>query len=90
MLAAKTILYMEPQHLVKEMTIEVHHQEVINNLKSIITSTQSVLDAFYADQLEYKNAEDSMNYIRLCSQRVQLHMKNCLDSSCKYNTPELD
>lgn len=81
---------MEPQHLVKEMTIEVHHQEVINNLKSIITSTQSVLDAFYADQLEYKNAEDSMNYIRLCTQKVQWHALNSLDSSCKEEKYKLD
>ena len=76
--------------MIKGIIKDDHHQEVINNFKSIITSAQNNLDAFYADQLEYKNAEDSMNYIRLCSQRVQLHMKNCLDSSCKYNTPELD
>jgi len=65
------------------MTKEEHKQEVIKHLKLIQTSVQNTLDAFYADQLEYKNAEDSMNYIRFCTQNVQFHIKNCIEIPCE-------
>ena len=61
------------------MNTEEHKQEVISNLKKIISTAQNNIDALYADQLEYKHAEDGMNYIRLCTQKVQLHLKMHLD-----------
>lgn len=56
--------------------MNTHTDATIANLKNIINSAQNCLDALYADQLRYKDAENSMNYIRLCSQKVQLHMKD--------------
>jgi hypothetical protein len=61
------------------MQTEEHKQKIINNLKQIISTAQNNIDALYADQLEYKHAEDGMNYIRLCTQKVQWHFKMQLD-----------
>lgn len=57
------------------MINEKNQQEVTNNLKSIITAAQNCLDAFYSDQFGVKEAEVSMNYIRLCTQKVQYFIR---------------
>lgn len=65
------------------MNPQEHNQQVIEQLKQIITTAQNNLDALYADQLEYKELENSMNYIRLCSQRAQYHFGYFKDPSCE-------
>jgi hypothetical protein len=56
--------------------MNTHTNDAIASLKNIIDTAQNCVDALYADQFKYKDSENSMNYIRLCSQKVQLHMKN--------------
>ena len=63
------------------MTNQTPQEEIINNLKEIKKTTENCLDAFYSDQLLEKQAEDSMNYVRLCTQRVQYFFK-ILNESC--------
>lgn len=65
------------------MNPQEHNQQVIEQLKQIITTSQNNLDALYADQLEPKDLENSMNYIRLCSQRAQYHFGYFKDPSCE-------
>lgn len=67
-----------------------HKLELVSDLKTIITTAQNNLDAFQADQLEYKHLENGMNYIRLCTQSAQMHAKNCLDSSCEEYVPKIE
>ena len=56
--------------------MNTHYEATVAALKAIIDSAQNCLDALYSDQFKYKHAEDSMNYIRITTQKVQLHMKD--------------
>jgi hypothetical protein len=66
------------------MKTQEHNQTTIDQLKQIIITAQNNLDALYADQLEYKHLETSMNYIRLCTQKAQYHFKYSTDPSCEH------
>jgi hypothetical protein len=57
------------------MINEKNQQEVIDNLKAIASAAQNCLDALYSDQFSVKEAEVSMNYIRLCTQKVQYFIR---------------
>jgi len=64
-----------------------HKKELLNSLKSIIETAQNNMDELYIDDIfishiSYKQVEISMNYIRVCTQKVQYHMKNYTDSPC--------
>jgi hypothetical protein len=66
------------------MNKEEHKKEALNNLKEIIKTTQNNIDAMLDDDfcvslLSYKGTENSMNYIRLLTQKVQLNMMKYRD-----------
>jgi len=66
------------------MNKEEHKKEALNNLKEIIKTAQNNIDAMLDDDfcvylLSYKGTENSMNYIRLLTQKVQLSMMKYRD-----------
>ena len=66
------------------MNKEEHKKEALNNLKEIIKAAQNNIDAMLDDDfcvylLSYKGTENSMNYIRLLTQKVQLNMMKYKD-----------
>lgn len=61
-----------------------HKQEMIKYLKSIASSSNEIIDMLLAEEhLSYHQVELTANYIRLCTQNVQLHMKKFEECSCE-------
>lgn len=67
------------------MSKDEHKNEIIKNLKEIIKTSQNNIDAFYDDDfcvylLSSESLDNSMNYIRLLTNKVQFSMINYKNS----------
>jgi hypothetical protein len=65
------------------MTKHEYKQGAIDQLRSIKETALNVLGLIELDDIDYKSIETSMNYIRLCTQKVQWNSKNYFDFPCK-------
>lgn len=71
------------------MQKQTYKQGSIDQLRSIKETALNVLGLIELDDIDYKSIETSMNYIRLCTQRVQWNAKNHFDFPCDIQNPDV-
>jgi hypothetical protein len=71
------------------MTKQEHKQGAIDQLRSIKETALNVLGLIELDDINYNSIETSMNYIRLCTQKVQWNSKNYFDFPCNLQNPDV-
>ena len=70
------------------MNKEEYNQESIKQLRAIRETALEVLGLIELNDIDYKQIETSMNFIRLSTQKVQWNSKNYFDFPCDIQNPD--
>lgn len=71
------------------MNKQKYKENALAQLREIKETALNVLGLLSIDDIDYKSVETSMNYIRLCTQRVQWNSKNYFDFPCDLQNPDV-